>query len=262
MKDLTVATWINAAIMFFTFLSVLFAYREYKHHKIRAQKETSCNLAKYYADSIIKAHAFISNVFTQCGTLEVVNKYFELDAIHNFDIEELKAFQKKADISEEELTKKLVSFDPLVILNCRIARKELLADRERIYREFVTKGEDENTLILKNPQFILNDFKQDIIHLLNDLEWFSMNCMYNVADEKLLYQSLHQSFLSIVWMLYYFISSNNTNNEDKTYTNTIALFVLWRQRLNSIVEDSKRRIEKIQPKIDESKPKIYTGKRL
>lgn len=260
---------INASMLLLTVVSVICAIVAYKHQKKRARKESACKLAQYYAENIIKKFSFISSVFNICKTLEYIKKTVELNRIRNFDNEELEVILKGKNIKKKEFMDKVTGFDPLVILNCRIAQIEPVADRSKIYQEFVEINEQDDTLVLKNASFLINDFLQDITDLLNSLEWFSMNCNYRIADEELLYQSLHQTFLSTVWMLYAFIASNNTNNENKTYTNIIELFNLWRDRLNGIVDNASKKIakvekkeKKIQKEKEESKAKVFCGKKL
>ena len=113
-----------------------------------------------------------------------------------------------------------------------------------------------------NGQFLQVDFNQEISGLLNELEWFAMNCKYGLADEGLLYQSLHQTFLSTVWMLYFFISSRNENNADKLYTNLCWLFIKWRDRLMEIMDNSEAEKRAYIDKANAVKPKVYEGTRL
>lgn len=260
---------INTTMLIITFASVICAIVAYKHQKKRAKKEAACKLAQYYAENIIKKFSFVSSVFRICKTLEYINKTIELDHLRDFDNEELERILRDKNIETKEFIEHATNFDPLVILNCRIAQIDLLSDRSKIYSEFVEKDEQDDTLVLKNKSFLINDFDQDITDLLNSLEWFSMNCNYRIADEELLYQSLHQTFLSTVWMLYAFIAYNNRSNENKLYTNIIELFNLWRDRLNGILDHANKKIYKVEKKAakiqkekEESKAQVFHGKKL
>lgn len=70
--------------------------------------------------------------------------------------------------------------------------------------------------------------------LLNNLELFSMSCRYGLADEAMLYQPLHGSFLSYMWLFSFYISTKNLRVENKMFTNSIWLFNLWKNRLEEI----------------------------
>ena len=51
-----------------------------------------------------------------------------------------------------------------------------------------------------------------------------------VADEETVYQSLHQSFLAMVKILYFSIASKNESGKDKYFTNIIELYNNWADR--------------------------------
>ena len=87
-----------------------------------------------------------------------------------------------------------------------------------------------------------------------------MNCRYGLADEELIYQSLHQVFLSTVLMLYPIICESNTSNEDKHYTSIIWLFVKWRDRLIGIKQEAFDKKQKFLKKAEAIKTKVHSGK--
>ena len=74
-----------------------------------------------------------------------------------------------------------------------------------------------------------------------------------IADEDTVYQSLHQSFLSIIKVLYVDIATRNQTGKDKYYTNIIKLYNNWAEKYyeSSKMEINKRRecvkeVEKIR----------------
>ena len=73
-------------------------------------------------------------------------------------------------------------------------------------------------------------FHKYIIDLLNDLEAFSLQFHYNLADEKLVYQSLHQTFLDNMRNWYFFISNENRFDQDRSFLNVIWLYQVWEKR--------------------------------
>lgn len=86
-----------------------------------------------------------------------------------------------------------------------------------------------------------NDSKHKIRDLicdtLNKLEYMCMYISTNVADEKYIYNSLHQQFLKVIALLYLEISSTNINSKDKYYTNIIHVYNLWK---NKYIKASKK----------------------
>ena len=68
-------------------------------------------------------------------------------------------------------------------------------------------------------------------HLLNCLEHFCMALNSGVADDEILYPSLHQVFFSIVDSLYLFICNANSGNPtDRYYTHVVKLYQKWTKR--------------------------------
>lgn len=65
-----------------------------------------------------------------------------------------------------------------------------------------------------------------------------MHFTHNIADDTVIYQSLHQTFLDITEFLYYNISRLNTDGCSKFYVNTIALHNKWRKRKTEKINDS------------------------
>lgn len=67
--------------------------------------------------------------------------------------------------------------------------------------------------------------------VVNKLEYFSMNFMSGIADESIVYQSLHQSFFGVISFFYPKICfANSGTGKDKYYTNLINLYNLWKER--------------------------------
>ena len=84
-------------------------------------------------------------------------------------------------------------------------------------------------------------------------------CMYistRVADEKYIYNSLHQQFLKAISLLYISISLVNTDNKDKNYTNIITVFNIWKDKYIKL-EKKEQKIQLKQKRLKEkSKPQI------
>lgn len=68
---------------------------------------------------------------------------------------------------------------------------------------------------------------QIVNKLLNNMEYFSMNFTHKVADESVVFQSLHQTYLEAVQLLYYDISRNNRADGMQFYTNIVELYKIW-----------------------------------
>lgn len=231
-----ILTIINACIsgllLLVTIISVVCAFKAYYHQKERAKKDAACQLARVYADEVLPQYQIVVGVLTKSELLDFIKRVFPMDNLCSFNFQEMMSFSMAAEINRNELISKMETFNPLDILDVLTGSTSSVVDRNVLNAEYSIINEETRERIPRNPLFLQDQFMDTISHLLNTLEWFSMNCRYGLADEELLYQSLHQTFLSTVWMLYYFISKNNFNNEDKYFTNIIWLFKKWKERLS------------------------------
>lgn len=257
--------WISAIMDTLMFVvaavSAWYAYRAYRHQKDRSRKESACNLAKYYANNIIGKYSDITTVFRTAGITDMIQSIFDMRDLQEFSKEELAEFLDESKISLEDFEKKLVEIDPKYLLGVRMSRSCSEDDRIRTISSY-TISDNNGGYKIVNGEYLQSDFTQEISDLLNELEWFAMNCQYDLADEELLYQSLHQTFLSTVWMLYFFISVRNVNNEDKLYTNVIWLFLKWRDRLIAITDKKEAERQALLEQAKSVKAPVYSGRKL
>lgn len=68
-----------------------------------------------------------------------------------------------------------------------------------------------------------------VSELLNNLEYFSMYFTHNTADDLVVFQSLHQSYIEIVETMYYNIAHQNEKPESRYYTNVTSLYLKWKK---------------------------------
>lgn len=111
----------------------------------------------------------------------------------------------------------------------------------------------DSTDIKKYQQLISEDDdrlenRKVIINTLNRLEYMCMNIATKVADDKYIYNSLHQQFFKAIALLYFEISLINTDIKDKYYTNIIHVYNLWKKKYLKAVKEEKR-IIKTQKKL-------------
>lgn len=94
---------------------------------------------------------------------------------------------------------------------------------------------------------------------LNRLEYMCMYIVTEVADEKYIYSSLHQQFLSAIASLYFEISLINTDDKDKYFTNIISVYNLWKDKYIEATKKEKEfkdKQKKIRKELSGSTPKI------
>lgn len=263
-----VSCFANCALFIATVVSVICAFKAYHTQKERAKKETACDLAKYYAQNILEKSSFVTSIMNKSGITEYVKGIFDINDFNEFNQSELNKLMQKANVPPETVKQK-ISHPPFeVILACKVGAERNELARTLISQLYVKKEED-GTCSIVNKEFLLSEYLDNVQTLLNDLEWFSMCCKYGIADEELLYQSLHQTFLSCVWQLYYYMASHNESNENKYYTSIIWLFKKWYSRLLAIKQEAEQK-EKVakenlrlaQMQLENAQPKEYSGSAL
>ena len=99
--------------------------------------------------------------------------------------------------------------------------------------------------IFMSPRLKVGEKFEDVLYdVLNKLEWISMHFTNDIADEEVVYQSLHQVYLRIVKLLYPKISMMNKDGaKDKYYCNIIRLYANWAEIYKLSKEKEIRQIE-------------------
>lgn len=259
-----------------TIISVICAFKAYTHQKERARKEAACDLARYYAENVIVRHGFVSTVMQTAGIEEKAKDFFPYKELSSFSKSEMLEFLRKKEITHDMATDIFVRIDPQAVLNAKLSFTTSVHGKTELIKEYIVTDKKTGEKQIAFPMYLQTEFLDRVCDFLNDLEWFSMSCRYGISDEEVLYQSLHTTFLSTVWLLYFYICDQNDTNEDKLFTNIIWLFHKWRGRLARIqktaereqtkaqrkVEDAERKRSAAEKKLDQAKPKIHSGKPL
>lgn len=173
-------------------------------------------MAIKYAKEIIPEIAFIRNVFMLHYTKE------------EFDV----LIRLNPDYFDEKEGKKILPnpkyFEPFES-NCNVINYEIferLFSMSNLYRVEKCRSEEE-----KRKKKAYNDeFRMVLTKSVNLLEAFSLILIEDLAEEKVLYPILHQTFLDHVKLIYPMISMLNTSVEDKFFPNIIRLYKIWEER--------------------------------
>lgn len=213
--------------MFFTIVQLNRAVKEYKVKNQTEEAKESIELTKYYMDNILDDIGLIRNSYKEVG-LEEIFKKINYSMISEFDIDELNDIFSVAQIKEIENKLEKINMEVYkkIIHNTKKTKEEIAAT--------IQSFEDKNLHVTDQPINIsrLNaiNVKTAKNNVLNELEYFSMKFNVNIADEELVYQSLHQTYLSVVKLLYYDICNLNKKDKDKYYVNIILLYNKWSKR--------------------------------
>ena len=209
------------------------------------QVQKAIDLAEYYKDNILSLYPAIRYVFDKTDISKIFQS-IKISDMNDFDNDELtklltpEQIQKLKDIQRDDIFFNTVQQASL-IYNLDIDLQLLFTSK---CIENSTKEENE-----KMKEFIKQTMSSAFIRnyiqtILNNMEFFAMHFKHKTADETVVYQSLHQSYLEIVTALYYFICKQNTEDTSKYYTNIIWLYNEWSNQKNEKKQKQKEQSQK------------------
>lgn len=193
------------------------------------QVQKAIELAEYYKDNILRLFEAVDYVYRNAGIQEILcaikdESMIDFDSVELYrtlskeNIEKLRGIQKS-----EEFAKCVMEADQIFNMGLsqgfvsQIVSDEVSDEKKKIFRVDITG--------------IVNTFLREYVNaILNNLEYFAMNFSHGAADETVVYQSLHQTYLEIVHTFYYSICALNEPMQSRYYTNTIELYQKWHSR--------------------------------
>lgn len=249
------------------------AYLFKKDYKVRnntSEVEKAINLSRYYKDNILDNTSYLFSIFKAIGIEDILRKVDYTELVE-FNKEELKKLLSESE--RKDISKKLSNIDVDLLINTRILLKSTTKDEfvestmlslsnqliKTLDESAMTEVEKESpkhnkikskqthakVLYELKSQIYKREFEEVVSNTLNNMEYFAMNFNNNIADEEVVYQSLHQSYLRLVKMLYFYISQQNESGKDKYYTNVIELYVKWNNRYNEKCTQEKMITQKV-----------------
>lgn len=195
-----------------------------EHYKDKTERiQKSIDLIEYYKNNILDKAMAIITIFQNTGITNIL-KSIDKSKINNFDIHELQELLTNDKIEElKEIQKSQKFFEAILMAN----------EAYNLNLPGISYDMKDNSkpTVTANRLKVVNAFMgRYITETLNNLEYFSMHFAHNIADESVIYQSAHQTFIEIVELLYYNISSINDSGCKKFYTNLISLYIIWRDK--------------------------------
>lgn len=183
-------------------------------------------LAGYYKDNIIPHISYVKYIFRYIHATEIIEK-IDKTKMKYFDINELNKLLDQNDINK---LKDLIESDEFIeaVREANIIFN--FNSTDIFYFDGNTSDEEKNDIKDLQLKIAKHCMLGQIRELLNNLEYFAMFFTHNIADESVVFQSLHQSYLQIIETMYYQISSYNTSDNHKFYVNAIRLYHLWIQK--------------------------------
>lgn len=202
--------------------------------KDRVQK--AIDLSEYYKDNILDNIFIIDSIYKNMKITDILDK-IKISEMKEFDQYELNELLKPEEIEKIAKLMNNENFIPTLILNSQIYG---FAEQGFQVVDVINDNGEIEKRIKCNESILIREYSNILNSTLNNAEYFAMNFMHNTADETVVYQSLHKTYLKFMRTVYYDISINNIKGEEKLYTNAIELFNLWKMREE---EDKKRVVE-------------------
>ncbi len=206
--------------------------------------QRAIDLSEYYKDNILNRFGVMKYMFQQLG-IEDILKGIAPERMKEFNKLELEEVLSKA---KQETIKTALGSKEVV---------DAIMDAEKIYGikfdldQYIENDEGEAKVKPFFPQAVMSNV---VNSLLNNMEYFAMNFAHETADESVVYQSLHQTYLEAVQLLYYNIAINNSTDGKQLFTNVVDLYKTWYNK-------SKEHREQLYDKTHDKKGSKYDSLR-
>lgn len=207
----TIASLATALAIIVAMIQLLASNRQHRETSRRAAAEKAIDLAKYFQSDLCSSISFMTSALGAIGYSKYEESKSLISCHLRFSREELTSFfgenvLKDISIADSKITSSIIRYASVQ------AAHALPADQQPIDANY--------------------NFFAERIDLLNTLEWFAMTLNTGVADENVIYQSLHQLILSYIRLEYPTIAKYNTDasGADQYFTNIIQLYNRWQAR--------------------------------
>lgn len=187
--------------------------------------QKAIDLSEYYKDNILSYIAPINYIFSKSGISDILSK-IDKTKMKYFDEKELHTFLTDEDIADLKRIQQSEQFFSVVIKANSIYNLGLSEDLVKYYQD----NKNPRPLSSTDSEVLSTFLGKLIIKTLNNMEYFSLHFTHNVADESVVYKSLHQTYITLVQMLYYNIAIRNPLSPRKYFTNIIELYELWNDK--------------------------------
>lgn len=215
--------------------------KDYKLKNEKEERAKAIELSKFYADNLINNINYLFYIFSESG-IDTKLKHLKFTQLKEFDQQEL--FDLIEENSLREIKTKLNNIDPDILAKANLSfvgkySKESIVEHStflsleseaQVAADSIKKTHKPTSSNVVFHLKYYTEFNNIMVSTLNSLEYFCMSFNNGIADEETIYQSLHQSFLGIVKLLYFKIADINLTGKDKYYTNIISLFNKWAAR--------------------------------
>lgn len=209
------------------------------------QVQRAIDLSEYYKDNILAYFPAIRYIYEESG----IQKYFDKvkpEQMESFDAQELTTVFSDDDI---EKLKQIQKSDKFVeaVMNANLSYHlglDIVGIESR--EQVIKNGTREKKVLIRKDSVTIAFMSNLILKVLNNMEFFALHFNHGTADESVVYQSLHASYIEIVTGMYYYIAKGNRKTEDKLYTNVVWLYNVWMERKKNQEEKRQSQVKQIE----------------
>lgn len=217
--------YITSAGTLLTTIILSFYIYQYIKNKKRQRYEKSLEYANQYAKDIISPISYIIGIYEKAKITDILH-IIKNSELKRFDQEELNQLLDSEKQKRYANAINDISLSSIITtrLHCYLAPFPDVIDKLNLSK---IKVEDREDFVKKH---LIIEFHSICDDVLNNLESIAMAFRLKVADQNAVYDSLHQTFISTMHVLYCKIASINQPNENKYFTNIIGLYNLWNKK--------------------------------
>lgn len=191
------------------------------------QVQRAIDLSEYYKDNILKYTPAIYYIFDTTGITEILDVIMTKD-IKDFDVHELNKMFTPMQIERLKTIQNSDIFFKAIMEANDIYHLDFKFHMQTIEQEEC--GAKIQRVVINKNAIVVAYISNLVNRVLNNLEYFALHFRHQTADESVVYQSLHQSFLGLIPYLYYYIAKQNNDSTSKLYTNVIWLYLKWKNK--------------------------------
>lgn len=203
------------------------------------QIQKAIDLAAFYKDNILKPYKAVRYVFEQAGILQVMShiRYSDMNNFDKYELDKLMTEKQQGKLKEiqtsEIFTESVLKANDIYDLHLHIENRSESGNVQNVKETNDFKAQ------------ISSAFMNSIVtNMLNDMEYFAMHFSHETADDTVVYQSLHQTYLEIIHTIYYCIANVNKQGQSQYYTNSTELYKKWyikqQEQLEAIANGSRQ----------------------
>lgn len=202
-----------------TIISAATAFFAYLYQRKWNRKQRANQISEWYCKIAIPKSRYIRSILSAVGNDEYVSKFTE---IKHFTSSELQSKLDDGSFKQEQFIKNFnkINTDALDEAFCFGGCNENIYKSHMLLKKMI-KNHD-------NIKYEIID--RFVIDFLNELETVALQINCNLAEGKLIYPILHQTFLKNIKSWYFFISKENQFDHNRYYPNIISLYLSWNQK--------------------------------